>query len=214
MFNKGFSLILLILLIGFVSASCNSTQININTASAEDLDKIINVGLKTAGWIIGNRTYDSVDDLTIIRGIGNVTLSEIKSQGLACVENEDENENEEQEPEEPTEVIEEVPVEEIIEGNITAEIIEEQGNNDEGEEDEEEVDSVPILKTDNVIKKQEIVNLSPIFLNSLNSKNIKSEENNEIWKRNLSFYGIITFCVIFGAWFLLTRERNKNEFRQ
>jgi hypothetical protein len=68
--------------------------------------------------------------------------------------------------------------------------------------------------------KSETINLTPIKLNSvnsansLNSKDIKSGDNKEILKRNLSFLGIISFCLLFGAWFLLNKRKNKNEFRQ
>ncbi len=50
---------------------------------------------------------------------------------------------------------------------------------------------------------------------NLNSKDIKSENNKEILKKNLALGGIITFCIGFGALFLLklNRRENKNEFR-
>jgi len=76
-----------ILLLANISAECNETQININSAPAEELDKIINVGPTIAEKIIEGRPFDSVDGLIDIRGIGNTTLNEIKQEGLACVEN-------------------------------------------------------------------------------------------------------------------------------
>jgi len=47
----------------------------------------------------------------------------------------------------------------------------------------------------------------------LNAKDIKSEDNKESLKNNLALYGIITFCVIFGALFLLKGRKYKNEFQ-
>lgn len=48
----------------------------------------------------------------------------------------------------------------------------------------------------------------------LNSKDIKSEDNKEILKKNLALGGIVTFCIGFGALFLLRLTRKKeNEFR-
>jgi len=49
----------------------------------------------------------------------------------------------------------------------------------------------------------------------LNSKDIKSEENKEILKKNLALAGIVSFCLGFGALFLIKtlRKKNQNEFR-
>jgi hypothetical protein len=60
--------------------------------------------------------------------------------------------------------------------------------------------------------KTETVNLTPI---SLNAQNIKSENNKEVLKKNLAFYGVITFCAMFGGLFLFKqiRRKNQNEFR-
>ena len=80
--------IIILFLISNVSASCNETQININTASLEELDKIVNIGPARAQQIISLRPFESVDGLIDVVGIGNATLEEIKSQGLACVNDE------------------------------------------------------------------------------------------------------------------------------
>jgi hypothetical protein len=84
-----------------------------------------------------------------------------------------------------------------------------------GEEDIEEGTSEKETITPSLIKEEiKTVNLTPIMLNSPNSKDIKSEDNKEILKRNLSFYGIITFGIVLGALLLLNKRKNKNEFRQ
>jgi hypothetical protein len=206
-------LIVSIFLIGFISASCNSTQININTASSTELDKIINVGPATAIKIIANRSYGSVDDLIRVKGIGNLTLTEIKSQGLACVEGtedlikEKENTSSSQE--------------EISQTNSSQ-------NDEATEEDEKQTSTsisgeVSLTKTtnnyytsSNKTEKVETTELFPISLNSNStlseSKDIKTENNKEIWKRNLPFYGLIAFCVVFGSAFLLRRRKNKHGF--
>jgi competence ComEA-like helix-hairpin-helix protein len=72
-------------LLNLISASCNSTQIDINSASAEELDNLAGIGKVYAERIILGRPFGSVDDLLKISGIGNKTLEKIKTQGLACV---------------------------------------------------------------------------------------------------------------------------------
>ncbi len=72
-----------------ISALCEEGQIDINSASAEELDKIIWVGNATAEKIIVSRPFNSVDDLTKVSGIGDIKLADIKSQGLACVDDEE-----------------------------------------------------------------------------------------------------------------------------
>ena len=50
---------------------------------------------------------------------------------------------------------------------------------------------------------------------SLNSKDIKSENNKQTLKKNLALAGIVSFCLGFGALFFLKKARRKkqNEFR-
>lgn len=73
----------------FVSADCGNGQIDINSASLKELDKLGGVGEVKAQAIIDSRPFDSIDDLINVNGIGEVTLNGIIKQGLACVDNED-----------------------------------------------------------------------------------------------------------------------------
>jgi len=74
-----------IFLISFCFAQCNSGQIDINSASLSDLDKLIGIGPAYAQGIIDGRPYSLIDELDKVKGIGPKTLEKIKSQGLACI---------------------------------------------------------------------------------------------------------------------------------
>lgn len=60
-------------------------SIDINTASSEELDEITGIGPVLAQRIIEARPFNSLDDLTKVKGIGEKTLQKIKDQGLARV---------------------------------------------------------------------------------------------------------------------------------
>jgi competence protein ComEC len=58
--------------------------ININTASAREVQRIIHIGPARAQDVIDLRPFNSVDDLDRISGIGPARITDIKSEGLAC----------------------------------------------------------------------------------------------------------------------------------
>jgi len=61
-------------------------QIDINSADLSQLDELVHVGEKTAQKIIDGRPYNSVQDLSKIKGIGDGKyLQDIINEGLACV---------------------------------------------------------------------------------------------------------------------------------
>jgi len=59
--------------------------VDINTASSEDLQRIIHVGEARALGIIPLRPFSSVQDLGRVSGIGPSWLDDILAQELACV---------------------------------------------------------------------------------------------------------------------------------
>lgn len=73
------------LLAGLFAGKVLAEQIDINSASLQELDKITGIGPKYAQGIIDGRPYSSVDELTRVKGIGEKTLAKIKEQGFACV---------------------------------------------------------------------------------------------------------------------------------
>ncbi|VVB83154.1 Helix-hairpin-helix motif protein [uncultured archaeon] len=187
--NKIGSVLILIFLLSNISASCNSTQIDINSASPEDLDKLSGIGTVKAQAIIQGRPYNSIEDLIKVKGIGNSTLNKIKLQGLACVGEGISNRGIIQNDSEQINPIENI--------SVTYEIT------------AENTDLATSNIEDNPDKNAETTNLTPIILDA---KTIKIENNSEILKRNLPFYGLIAICIIFGALVLLKGRKRKNEF--
>lgn len=93
-----FALILIFLsLVSFVSCACEEGQIDINDASKEELDKLYGIGPAKAEAIISERPFECVDDLIKVNGIGEITLQNIKTQGLVCVKDGEEEEKSEAE---------------------------------------------------------------------------------------------------------------------
>ena len=65
---------------------CAPGQVDVNSASLEDLQRIIHIGATRAAALIALRPFASVSDLARISGIGNgARLAQIKAENLACV---------------------------------------------------------------------------------------------------------------------------------
>jgi hypothetical protein len=84
---------LAILIFPIVSAICEEGQIDVNSASLEELMKIIQIGEKRAEQIInlrGEELFKSLDDLVRVDGVSldGSNLVKIKEQGIACVSDE------------------------------------------------------------------------------------------------------------------------------
>ncbi len=61
-------------------------RVEINSASKEELELITGVGPATAQKIIEARPFCELDDLSRVSGIGEVTINNIKEQGIAYVD--------------------------------------------------------------------------------------------------------------------------------
>ena len=82
-------LVILLISINFISAGCSEGQVDVNSASLTDLDKLYGIGPVKAQAIINARPFETLDDLIKVNGIGDATLNSIKEQGLACIEDDD-----------------------------------------------------------------------------------------------------------------------------
>ena len=182
--------VLLLFLVVNVSALCEKGQVDINSASLEELDEIVHVGKSVAQYIIDTRPFENLDELVKVKYISENYVEDIKNQGLACVSDSDNNyidKNDEENLENP-----ENSEEEKITENLDAENNLEISGNSVNEE--------------NFSIEKQVIFLEP--------KDIKTENNKENKKKiNYSLFGIVFFCILIGFLYLIREKRyKKNEF--
>lgn len=193
-----------IFLVWNVCAKCSEGQVDINSASLEDLDKIRWVGEVTAEEIINERLFDSVDDLIRVSGIGEFKLAEIKEQGLACVEDEA-NQTEEEDEEETYETESVTENEEDDDEDLDEDLV----DSDDGKKEvKNEIENVN-LEEPETEEQEEVV---PI---RLNAKTIKSDEpEKKIDKAKFARYGFVFFCGVLAFLFIVKMRKPKDEFEE
>lgn len=176
-------LLMVLLLISSIYALCEEGQIDINSAPLEEMMKIKHLGGEgiIARRVIENRTFNSLDDLTRVKGIANWTLSRIKQEGLACVDEETPEESEEQ--------------------NETEKAI------DDKNDLKDEKIIVNDFKEESNIKKP--ITFDTISLNPKDIKSSNGEEKSEKSNSNYAIYGFIAFCILIAVLFILKIRRKK-----
>ena len=182
--NHFIFLFLFIFLIASISAICNENQVDINTAPINELERLIGIGPVKAQAIIDARSFNTIDDLIKVSGIGEITLNNIKNQGLACVAEESNKEefNENQE--------------ELDNNEVTA-----------------SANTKVSLQNANKTIEKGILPMEFDTIN-LNPKDIKSEEGFGVLnKKDYALYGFIAFSIFIGTLFIANRKKHKNEFR-
>jgi len=108
----------------FVSSLCEEGQIDINTASETELQDITQIGPARAKEMLTLRPFSSVDDMIRITGIGENNINSIKSQNLACVDDENTEEEKEEVVNNETAPVEEIAIKETTPKNIELQPIE------------------------------------------------------------------------------------------
>ena len=207
--NKAVILLLGLVIINFCSAECSENQIDINSGSLSELQKITGIGPVYAQRIIDNRPFDSLDELTNVNGIAEKRLEDIKNQGLVCVSLENnynekdsiknytkENSDNDKEKNEMQYYEKEFDTEsEIKELRKEIEMLKQELENKADNEKIEENNSNTSFET---------IKLSP--------KNIKSDENKEkLEKSDYAICGFVAFSFMIVLLVFIRRNKIREE---
>jgi competence protein ComEC len=66
------------------AAGCKPGQVDINSAGAQELERIVHIGPVFAEEIVALRPFESLEDIERVDGIGDAKASDIIEEALAC----------------------------------------------------------------------------------------------------------------------------------
>ena len=189
-----------------VIAACESGDIDINTATLQELDGLSGIGPVKAQAIMDTRPFSSLEGLLDVNGIGNSTLDKIKTQGLACIGGQEENTTKNTNTQKETSIEEEKTIEE------------QPVKDKEKLKEDVSINNEETQKVESTIKESGSVTgeeIKTIVLSSPIPKDIKSESDKEQLNKNkLAIYGLIVFCILLVVLFTYRKIKDeKNEFR-
>jgi len=187
-----------VFLIGNCVSRCEEGQVNINTATLEELDLLVGIGPAYAKDIMNSRPYSSVDDLIRARNIGEARLAKIKSQGLACVDSG--VQKQETIKQEVALILQDVTIEDIKEDPIvpiTSNVIKPIPEENEPQQRISTPEIESIINLDSPIKNTK-------------EKVIYESKNEKI--RKYALYAFLVFALVIFAFLLLEKNGRKEDY--
>jgi competence ComEA-like helix-hairpin-helix protein len=185
---SAFALILIVFLIPVISSDCSEDQIDINSASASKLQEFNGIGPVKSQKIIDARPFSNIDDLINVKGIGPVTLDNIKSGGIACVSTNFENSTTEKKTQNDEET---------------------KNNNIKENKSLEKYPEKQESKKTNIILEE--INIDPKDIKT-------SKDKNNLEPTDYAFHGLGIFCVLLAFLLIFkykkTRRYKQNEFNE
>lgn len=68
-----------------VEGGCRADQVDVNIATAAELERIVHIDQARARWIIEGRPWGSIDHLRHLGGMDPARVAEIVEQDVACI---------------------------------------------------------------------------------------------------------------------------------
>ena len=193
---------ILLIILPFLSGACREEEIDANSASKSELGKLTGMGSVKARAIIDARPFSSVNDLTDVKDVGEKTLDGMKSRGLVCVFEPDDDEERPDNERISSSSRSENDGERTRAGESTKSTPDVTTNRTEAKKETvttTEKISIPPQNTDGEITVN--VNL-PQDINNEEDKDMDEEKSGESGPCNCEIYVLAGFCVLLAVLFV------------